>query len=101
MTSKGKQYTAEDAPRGTADKEAWAKKETERYKVVAVDRGARHDRQPIIAEELTARTIARLKSPKARRMVGNILRMARDDRLEVLTAFASDGTPKNPFSVKG
>lgn len=98
MSQKGKTFELTDAPRSVKNKEAWANEQTERNRIVARDRGERPDRQPIIAEELTQRTINRLKSPKARRAVAALLRLTTDERLEVITAFAANGSLKNPFT---
>jgi hypothetical protein len=79
-----------------AQRDAWAKRHTDRNAVVAYDRSERTDRQPLIAEELVPRALAKL-SPKARRVAGQMLRMDAKTRAEVFAAFAADGTLKLPF----
>lgn len=105
MSEKGHVFTEADIPArrlARMDKSQvadWCRSQTERHRIVALDRGEKPSRQPIIAEELTQRTINRLKSPKARRAVTALLRMPEGDRLEVLAAFKPDGSLKNPFSA--
>lgn len=101
---KGKEFTELDLPsRATAgpraltpeEIEAWCAKQTERYRVVAIDEeNGRH----IIAEELNQRVLNTL-STKARRQAGAILMLDAATRREILSAFDQDGNLKIPFKM--
>ena len=100
MTLKGKVFTSADAPRSIrrnpAKCQEWCAEQTARYKVVAVDPLAPPGKREFIAEEISARALARLSS-KARRVAGAMLRMSPEVRVEILAAFKPDGSLVIPF----
>lgn len=105
MSNKGKVFTPDDLPdsarRKTDDAAAikWAEEQTARYRIVAIDETEPDPaRQPIIAEELDQRAINKL-SAKARRVVGTMMHMAPETRLEIINAFDQAGALKHPFKM--
>ena len=100
MSNKGKIFTEADLSAGARARmgpekvAAWCAEQTERNRIVAIDR-AEKDR-PLIAEELNQRAINKLSS-KARRAAGMMMNMGADDRVQVLGAFERDGKLKLPF----
>ncbi len=103
MSCKGKTFTDADLPRRArsrpeAMKQAWLKSQTERYKVVAQDPDAPTGKRDIIAEELTARILAKMPE-KVRRIVPLMLRLSVGDRLAIVRSFDEQGRLNNPFTI--
>ena len=99
-TDKGRVFKATDFERlnkkNPMAAQEYAEKQTERHRVVA------HDpvKGPLIREELTGRMLQKLKSPKARRIVGSMLRLTREERREVAERFDANGDLVWPWKVE-
>lgn len=93
MSLIGKVFTAEDlgeAQRKAMSQEeidAWCNSQTERYRIVAYD----SKQTGIIAEELDQRAINCCGSPRVRRVLGMMLSMSEEERLQVTGHFGADG----------
>lgn len=98
---KGKLFTEADVPkrlksRPESMRKAWLAAQTARYAIVARDPAASPERRELIAEEVAARTIARLPE-KVRRLVPLVLRLSVVDRMALVSAFDPQGALRNPF----
>ena len=98
MSLKGKVFTPADLPTRArltqAEVEEWCAKQTERYRIVAMD-----GEYPVIAEELEERILRRLP-PAVRIAAAQLVQQCPERvRADVLAAFNEDGTLKNPFQA--